>query len=144
MTLERIDFYLLNQSLPDGKLRAACRLSRRALSRGYTAYIHIRDSGQASRLDDLLWTFDQGSFVPHRLGDKGGDPAPVTIGGDPPEHDHPEVLIELTDEMPDYFHNYKRIVEIVDTTEADRRLARQRYRLYRDNGYQPNTHRIDP
>lgn len=143
MTLPHVSFYLLNQSVPDGKLRAACRLTKKALARGCTTYIQAEDERQASRLDDLLWTFDQGSFLPHRLDSDDAEPAPVTIGCRAPDTDPPDVLIALSADMPDHFHIYGRIAEVVDGTDEDKRLARQRYRIYRERGCELETHHID-
>lgn len=144
MTLPQVTFYLLNQSVPDGKLRAACRLTRKAVAQGYTAYIQMTDVEQAGRLDDLMWTFDQGSFVPHRLDRDGDDPAPVTIGCDPAGGDPPDVLITLGGEVPEHFHVYRRIAEVVDGTNEDKHLARQRYKVYKDRGCDLETHHITP
>ena len=142
MTLPHVSFYLLNDSVPDGKLRAACRLTRKAVAQGYTAYIQTSDSEQAGRLDDLLWTFDQGSFVPHRLDGDDADPAPVTIGSEAPGTDPPDVLIALGRHMPDHYHLYRRIAEVVDGTAEDKQLARQRYKAYRERGCELETHHI--
>lgn len=128
--------------MPDGKLRAACRLTRKIVGQGYTAYIQTTDSGQSGRLDDLLWTFDQGSFVPHRLDSGDEDPAPVTIGCRPPETNPPDVLISLGPDIPDHFHVYRRIAEVVDGTDDDKQLARQRYKAYKERGCELETHHI--
>lgn len=142
MTQPRVDFYLLNEKVPDGKLRTACRLTQKALSQGYTAYIQTTDSEQAGRLDDLLWTFDQGSFIPHSR--ENGDPVPVIIGGDPPEENPPELLISLGREVPEHFHVYRRIAEVVDPSDDEKQLARQRYKVYKDRGCEIETHHINP
>lgn len=142
MTLPRVAFYLLNESVPDGKLRAACRLTRKAVANGYTAYVQTPDLEQARRLNDLLWTFDQGSFVPHRL-DGDPDPAPVTIGCDAPEVDPPDILIALGGNMSDHFHVYRRIAEIVDGTDEDKQLARRHYKAYKEQGCELETHHIN-
>lgn len=141
MTLERVDFYLLTQSVPDGKLKFACRLAQKAYGQGYTAYVRACDPDQASRLDELLWTFDQGSFIPHCL-DGDGDPAPVTIGSEPPEEDNPDVLITLGGELPVHFRVYQRVAELVDGTDEEKRLARERYKVYKQTGCQLETHQI--
>ena len=143
MTLELVDFYVLNQSVPDGKLRAACRLARKAVAQGYTAYVRIADSQTAARLDDLMWTFDQGSFVPHAR-DGGGEPAPVVIGPNAPGETPPDLLISLADQVPEHLDAYRRIAEIVDHTDTERQLARERYKVYKDRGCQLETHHINP
>lgn len=144
MTLQRVDFYILNQRVTDGKLRAACRIVKKALGQGYTAYIHARDPEQARRLDDLMWTFDQGSFVPHRRDDDGEDFAPAIIGGSPPTDNPADVLVGLGEDLPEHFRVYRRIAEIVDHTDAEKQLARQRYKVYKDQGCQLETHHISP
>lgn len=144
MSTQRVDFYLLNQSVPDGKLRFACRLSRKALDQGLTAFIQAGDREQAARLDDLLWTFDQGSFIPHRLDGGGDEPTPVIIGTEPPEGQAPGVLIALAGEAADRLRGFPRIAEIVDASDTDKRSARERYRVYRDHGCELDTHHIDP
>jgi len=144
LTLPPVAFYLLNQSVPDGKIRTACRLTRKIVAQGYTVYIQTTDREEAGRLDDLLWTFDQGSFVPHRLDGDGGEPSPVVIGCEPPADDPPQVLIALGAGVPEHFHLYRRIAEVVDGTEEDKRLAREHYRAYRDQGCELETHHISP
>lgn len=144
MTAQRVDFYLLNQSVPDGKLRTACRLSKKVVSGGLTAYIRTGDTEQAGRLDDLLWTFEDIGFIPHRLDGDEGDPAPVLIGCAPPRENPPDLLIALGGNMPDHFQVYKRIAEVVDATDEDRRSARQRYKHYKDHGCKLDTHHVNP
>lgn len=144
MTTQRVDFYLLNQHVPDGKLLFACRLSKKALAQGMTAFIQAGDDKQASKLDDMLWTFDQGSFVPHRMDRDEGDPAPVVIGTEAPGGNPPDVLIALAGDAPGNLRGFSRIAEVVDATDQDKQSARQRYKLYKEQGCELNTHPIDP
>ena len=68
---------------------------------------------------------------------------PVTIGHDPsrsPTGSH--VLINLRTDVPSCFDNFQRVVEIIDSSEESRRSGRERFKFYRDNGYDPQTHRI--
>lgn len=144
MTLPQVDFYLLNEHVPDGKLKAACRLSKKVLAQRLTAYIRTGDMDEARRLDDLLWTFDQGSFIPHRLDGDHSEAAPVVIGREAPAEGNPEVLINLGGEPPGHYQAYQRVAEIVDALDADKQLGRQRYKLYKENGCRLQTHHINP
>lgn len=144
MTTQRVDFYLLNQAVADGKLRFACRLSKKAVDQGMTAFIQTSDSEEATRLDDMLWTFDQGSFIPHRLAGDGNEPAPVVIGCGPPGGKNPDVLIAVGGDPLAHFRSYSRVAEVVDATETDKLAARKRYKAYRDYGCELDTHPIDP
>jgi DNA polymerase-3 subunit chi len=61
--------------------------------------------------------------------------------GDAPD-DHADLLINLADEVPLFFSRFDRVAEIVSGENADRDLARDRYRFYRDRGYSLKTHKI--
>lgn len=141
----QVDFYLLNRHIPDGRLRAVCRLSHKIYALGKTAFIRAADADQAKALDDLMWTFDQSSFVPHGVNSESTSVTdfPVVIGYDPspPHHDY-NVLISLSNKIPEYFSRYHRVVEFVDNTEQDKAQARDRFRQYRDQGCALQTHEI--
>ncbi len=103
----------------------------------------MASSGQARELDELLWTFRQGSFLPHALSVSAtDDPVPITIGFDEPSDIDGDLLINLADAIPSFFDRFTRIAEIIDGTPESRRLGRERFGFYRDNGYEPNTHKI--
>jgi len=144
VSLPQVDFYLLDGRVPDGKLKAACRLSKKILARKLTAYIRTRDADEAKRLDDLMWTFEQDSFVPHGIDSDNGAPAPIVIGHAPRPAGCARVLINLGPEIPKHYATYQRVAEIVDDQEGDRESGRQRYRDYRETGCQLQTHHIKP
>ncbi|RDJ93817.1 DNA polymerase III subunit chi, partial [Lacticaseibacillus rhamnosus] len=41
-----------------------------------------------------------------------------------------------------FFSRFQRLVEIVGTDASDRQAARERYRFYRDRGYEIRTHQL--
>ncbi len=83
--MARIDFYVLSQSGEQARQLFACRLAEKAYKLEHTVHIHTGDEATAGRIDDLLWTFRDGSFVPHDRVRGGADEprAPVTVGCDP-------------------------------------------------------------
>ena len=78
-------FYLLDD--PSGRARdlAVCRLAHKAFALGHRVFILTGDGAEAGRLDDLLWSFSAGSFVPHELHSESGREtvSPVVIGSLP-------------------------------------------------------------
>jgi DNA polymerase-3 subunit chi len=44
--------------------------------------------------------------------------------------------------LPPYFSRYARLIELVSTAEADRHAARERWRFYRERGYEIHTHEV--
>ena len=141
--MPRIDFYVLSSRTPDGRLLLACRLVEKAYGLGHKVYIYTDSAEQARYLDDLLWTFRQGSFVPHTLyPPPEGDSSPVLIGwGEAPET-QAEVLINLTHEVPAFFERFQRVAELVDQNPQTLAKSRERFRFYRDKGYEPASHKL--
>jgi len=141
----RVDFYVLGQDSDQARLVLACRIAEKAMLRDQRVFIHS-DPADARRLDELLWTFSQGSFVPHRVvagADAAAAPEPVLIGtGECPAAEHWEVLINLADEVPEFFSRYERVVEPVDANPVRRQASRERYKFYRDRGYPLSTHQL--
>ena len=143
--MTRIDFYLTQTSQHKHLLNTACRLAEKASRQGHHIFIHAEDVDQAQQIDELLWTFRQGSFVPHALVQAGATPSKhdkIVIAHDhEPECKH-DVMINLASSIPDFFSRFKRVAEIVSGDESQRSTARERFKFYRDRGYELNTHDI--
>lgn len=143
--MTRIDFYILEHGGPEQGPQVACRVAEKAWLAGHKVYIHAADAGEAAQLDELLWTFRQGSFVPHQKL-AAGAPAdaltPIHIGweGEPAVHD--EVLINLAAEVPLFFSRFQRVAEIVPADDQAKQQGRARYKFYRDRGYPLQTHTL--
>ncbi len=137
----RIDFYILEIAGAEARERFACRLAEKAYDAGHRAFILTEDEAQTERLDTLLWTFRQGSFVPHATSAER-DGEPVAIGSESPAPDD-EVLINIRDTEPKEWRRWPRVAEIVDQREPVLQASRRRFRGYRDAGVTPHTHRIE-
>ena len=70
-------------------------------------------------------------------------PRAVTIGHDWEPEGECEVLINLDSDVPLFFSRFERVAEILDQDPQTRQKGRERYRFYRDRGYDLNTHEID-
>lgn len=142
--MTRIDFYLLPETAnaADGSVMAACKLCDKATSGGHRVYVHAPDAAQAENLDGALWSFRQGSFIAHEkyLGQSIQDPQPMVLMGvvEPPST-HEGILINLGAEVPLYFSRFERVLEIVEGDAAKRAKSRERYKFYKDRGYELNT-----
>jgi DNA polymerase-3 subunit chi len=140
----QVDFYILADDSVEARLRVACRLADKAVQRQLGVFLLVESEQDAQKLDELLWTFRAGSFVPHALDEEAaaGD-APIHIGhGEQPSH-HDEVLINLAPEVPLFFSRFDRVAEPVDADPPARAASRERFKFYRDRGYQPNVHKLD-
>jgi DNA polymerase III subunit chi len=141
--MTRVDFYLIDHAT-DGSLDAAvCKLVHKAFRLGHRIYIFTPDVAHAQRLDRLLWIFSAGSFIPHGLSAETADAdMPVLIGYDEPSAVYEDVLIQLAPQVPECFSRFQRVAEVVSGADEHRRLARERFRFYRDRGYALQTHHI--
>jgi DNA polymerase-3 subunit chi len=140
----RVDFYVLGEAASGDGQRTACRIAEKAYRLGQKIYVHTSSPQSAAFLDDFLWTFRDGSFVPHALaGSEAATISPVIIGqGQDPDPAHRDLLINLADEVPLFFSRFERVAEIVAGDESTRKMARERFRFYRDRGYPLNTHEL--
>ena len=108
-------------------------------------YLQTADAGQAQRLDDLLWTFKDGSFLPHEI--FAGGPASharvlVLLGDAAAPASHRQLVVNLTDAIPAELEQYERVAEIVDVDPERKRIARERYKQYRDRGCTLESHNV--
>ncbi len=143
MSSDGVDFYLLEADSDAAIDRLACRVVEKAYAAGHRISLLARDPAHGEALDDLLWTYAQGSFIPHaRAGTDGNSPVVIHAGVPPSPQVAGEVLVTLLDEpLPEAFHHL-RIADMIGAGDARRQLARRRFRYYREHGMEPRTHRI--
>ena len=141
--MTRVDFYLLENGGEGGQDAAVCKLTHKAFHLGHKIYILTSDFSHAQRLDRLLWTFSAGSFIPHGLSSELMETTmPVLIGADEPPTAYDDVLITLAPQVPECFSRFQRVAEIVPGREPEKTQARDRFRFYRDRGYELQTHKL--
>jgi DNA polymerase-3 subunit chi len=139
----RIDFYVLPDHKENGRALLACRLADKAYRLGHTVYLFTASEAQAAALDDLLWTFRQDSFVPHeRYPAVSQEVSPVLIGTASPVEVNAQILINCTEALPEGFEHYERIMELVDSKAEVLAKSRERFRQYRERGFNPETHKL--
>ena len=135
--MTQIDFYFHVED----RLKTACTLSAKAYARGLRVLAYCSDHDAGRKFSRLLWSTPATGFVPHcTAGDRLAAVTPVIVDceGDNPAHD--DVLLNLRDELPAFFSRFQRLIEIVSIDEEDRRLARERFKYYRDRGYDIRSH----
>jgi DNA polymerase-3 subunit chi len=141
--MSRVDFYILAGAGESARHLFACRLAEKAYRLNNTVHIRTVDRNLAARIDDLLWTFRDGSFVPHEIADHAATvEAPVTIGCDATSPAGSDLLINLSHDIPADTGAFPRIAEIVSSDEESRLQSRQRFAAYRDQGHTLDTHNI--
>jgi DNA polymerase III subunit chi len=141
--MTQVDFYVLKERASGNRYTLACRLSEKIYHQGRRIFIHTGSEEETRHLDRLLWTFRQGSFVPHGI-DGSCDPTvnPVIIGHNTNNDEEHDVLINLAGAVPGFFSRFERVAEIIDKEPQVIADGRDRFRFYRDRGYPLNKHDI--
>jgi DNA polymerase III subunit chi len=135
--MTQIDFY----THVEHKLTIACQLASKAYERNLKVLLYTQQEEVAERLDQLLWTTPALGFVPHcSTRHVLAAETAVLIGDRAPDASHDDVLVNLEGEVPSFFSQFQRLVEIVSLDATDRQQARERFRFYRDRGYDIRSH----
>jgi len=143
---ERVDFYVLKSAAAKQRWAFACRLTEKAYLLDLKIVIVNDTLADAQALDELLWTFNERSFIPHKVClDEGSvDPAtPVHLTLETAAIPAADLLVNLAHRLPAQLQHYTRIAEIIDADEERRRLGRERFKAYRDLKLTLETHQID-
>jgi DNA polymerase-3 subunit chi len=143
---ERVDFYVLKGAAAKQRWAFACRLTEKAYLRDLSIVIANDTLADARSLDELLWTFSERSFVPHEVcpDEHSMDPATkVRLLALPTPMPGADLLVNLTDRLPDGWERFPRIAEIIDGDEERRRLGRERFKTYRELKVALETHQLD-
>jgi DNA polymerase-3 subunit chi len=139
-----ISFYILPTSSNQGRFQFACKLAEKIYRTTNKVYILTNTETQSQKIDDLLWSFRAGSFVPHDVY-SGSMPATedrVLIGSNNAPESWQQTIINLSNHCPDNVEQSERILEILDGDETNKQSGRQRYRQYQQSGFNINTHQM--
>tara|TARA_R100001460_G_scaffold61745_3_gene101870 strand:+ start:462 stop:881 length:420 start_codon:yes stop_codon:yes gene_type:complete len=138
--MTEVTFYLSNKAGDGVRQALAWRIADKAQKQGRLVYIHCRDADHARQLDDQFWQAPATGFLPHAIQQEGQGPVILGHGGDP--GDHHDVLINLTDQVPDFASRFQRVAEMISGAENERQAGRERFRFYRERGFPVTTHEL--
>ena len=152
--MTQVDFYILNTDSNDARLRFICRITEKAVRAKNHVFINTANEKDAHNLNQLLWTFSPGSFIPHALIDKNPvspplEPVIVGLNLEQTNNDSTyqaknnwDLMINLSPNVPAFFSRYLRVIEVVDSDSTRKLEGRDRYRFYKDRGYTLKHHKI--
>ncbi len=142
--MTQVDFYLLTQTSPEQRNIFACRLAEKFYRLGHQVYLHTENPQQAAEINQLLWTFNPSSFVPHPPTDDAVavNEERVIVGHQTPPGHFKQWMINLGDSVPEFFSRFDRVSEIIVQDDSITTKGRINYRFYNNRGYPLNTHKI--
>ncbi len=111
------------------------------MQNGVRTAISLPDAATFNALDKLLWHYPATAFIPHSRSDaEEAEQMPVVLnhgsdnGGE--KFPHHDLLISLHNECVPFFSRFERVIEIISADEEDSRMGRERYKFYKDRGYE--------
>ena len=124
---------------PD-KVAYAYRLLRKAVASGAKVVVVV-PAEQMDHVDESLWTFSQLEFLAHCRMD-----SPQALRKASPVHlatsldtmdalTSRDVLLNLKDVVCEGFEQFTQVIEVVTLDDADRQMARKRWKQYTDQGF---------
>lgn len=133
--MTRVDFYQLDPERHRYDL-VVCRLCQKAYESKQLTLLLTESADQSRQLDQRLWTWADDSFLPHDVEDCGGFETPILIHHQPDPKGDRQLLINLSNEIPPYFAQFERVIQLV--TAENKTRARQHYSYYKERGYPLN------
>lgn len=136
--MKQVQFYVLTQ---DNIYEHTCDLAAKAWRLGKRVLIACETEQQAFEIDERLWAREPDSFVPHNLsGEVTQYATPIEISWKGKRNaQRRDLLISLQQDIPEYVVSFTQVIEFVPIHEADKTQARERYKQYRQMGWQLST-----
>ncbi|PSJ81140.1 DNA polymerase III subunit chi [Neisseria iguanae] len=127
----------------------ACRLAVRAVRDGGRVLVWSDSADTLSRLDRDWWQQDVESFIPHEIWETNQSMPSATQILLATGHTLPTLPADITilnlspDFWPDAPQPPERVLEIIGTSLEDLAEARERFRAYRQNGFDIEHHKME-
>jgi DNA polymerase-3 subunit chi len=135
--LTRVEFIKLHR--PE-RARILCDLAEEFYAAGQRVVVMVRDDNQGVTLDQFMWTWKKGSFVPHvyQSGSVDCHDEPVVIVAEEENPNGAEVLLLGVSCTLEFIRHFRHVIDFAETFD-DARLAesRERFRNYREHGFAP-------
>ncbi len=122
------------------RILAAAGLIAKACAQKKALLVYAPDPAVASALDRALWVHGPTSFLPHVSAESplAGE-TPVLITGNLDVLPQDERLMNLSAEVPPGFSRFTSLIEVVSDAPEIRQPARERFKFYKDRGYEIQT-----
>ena len=119
------------------ELSFVTKLSEKILKVKRVARIATRNATHSKEVSNYLWSHQPTKFIPHKVesSTSSDDRTSLEVSQET-KSSHPDILINLTETTPDHFSSFNRLVEVVSTSKKAIEIARQRFKWYRDRGYE--------
>ncbi len=137
----------------ENRFLAACKSVRKHYLQGHKVLVFCSEES-IILFDDMLWFFDDTSFIPHVLStDLLAEKTPIILTIDDPnksihlknsnKNKKNELwLLNLSEECPPGYSKFTRLLEIVSKNPMDRSAARRRLENYKLGNHKLYFHKL--
>ncbi|WP_117236120.1 DNA polymerase III subunit chi [Vibrio maerlii] len=138
-------FYIVNENSPQanstGFNEYVIFLARHFATQGAKVLLSCNDRTHAEELAELFWQQPPEHYLAHNLVGEGPKYATnVEIGFIGAKHSwNRQLVINLADNQTTFANAFAQVVDFVPCEEKAKQLARERYKIYRQAGYQLQT-----
>lgn len=136
--MTRIEFIKLKR--PE-RARILCDLAEEFYAGGQRVLVMVQDDNQGVTLDQFLWTWKKGAFVPHvyQNGSVDCHDEPVVIVADEENPNGAGVLLMGVPCSVEFIRQFRHVIDFAETyDEAHLVESRERFRRYRECGLAPS------
>lgn len=138
--MTEVSFYVLSPTEASARWPFVCQLVKKTYELGLSSLIYTRDRDSCQQLDHTLWQ-DPASFLPHAVLPCPAN-TPIQLGYGELSGELHQVLINVSDQVPTFFSRFERVAEVICNEPAILAASRERYKFYRDRGYNIQTHKL--
>lgn len=122
------------------KMNAVCQIINGYYLDHRKVAIYSNEHDVLRKLDIMLWSFKDVSFIPHSFCQKKNDcneEFMVASNNISQINDieNNDILINMSNIIPSCYNKYEGILEIVSENEQERFEARSRWRIYKKDGH---------
>lgn len=138
-------FYLIAHDSPQADLHGfeqyIVYLAHYFAKQGAKVYLHCQDQPHAEQLAERFWQVEPAQFIAHNLvgeGPKYGTPIEIGYQGAKPNYNR-QLVINVADNHTTFANAFTEVIDFVPCDEKTKQIARERYKIYRQAGYQLQT-----
>jgi DNA polymerase-3 subunit chi len=133
--MTEIRFYHLERQPIETALPA---LLTKALSTGKNIVVKANSAADVEKLNDVLWTYDPNSFLPHGSAKDGhAEKQPIWLTDSDENPNNAKVLILINGVQSDIQTDFDLCCEIFDSTDQNAlNAARQKWKSYKDTDFE--------
>jgi DNA polymerase III subunit chi len=132
--MAQIQFYHLTTTPLE---RALPKLLEKAVSGGYRVLLLTKHDEQAEQLNQLLWTYDPASFLPHGTATAANpEKQPVLISASVDAPNQANLLAVVSGATCETPNSFERVLDMFDGKDPQAvESARNRWKFYKESGH---------